>query len=303
MTERTAERGAAAGKKRPVSPLVRRRRLHARVRAGVQLIFFLFFPSAFTAAFSGVKYLFTQLGEGKPVELTSFVIVLLGLCGFTIVFGRFFCGWLCAFGALGDALHALYLWGCKRLKRKPVKLPLSLRGREVLSWSKYGLLFFLAILGYLGKLSLLQGTSPWEVFSLLRAGNFHLAGHGVGIGILTVLVVLMAVQERFFCRNLCPMGAVFSLLPVLPFFSLHRDREHCRKGCSACEKICPSDVQLPDDGSIAVSGDCFQCQKCLDVCPAQNNHTGLTHALRGSELWFSLLRAGLALVVFVLLGI
>ncbi|MFQ9387568.1 MAG: 4Fe-4S binding protein [Coprococcus sp.] len=85
--------------------------------------------------------------------------------------------------------------------------------------------------------------------------------------LLVLIMVGMAVQERFFCRFLCPMGAVFSWLPMLPFFTLKREREQCIKGCSACTKQCPSDIGLPEVGSLNVSGDCFQCQKCIDTCP------------------------------------
>ena len=99
------------------------RNIHTWVRAVIQLLYFLFLPSAFTAAFSGVKYIFQQLGAGAKIELTSFVSVLLVLCAYTIVFGRFFCGFACAFGSFGDGVHALYVWICKKLKKKPVKLP------------------------------------------------------------------------------------------------------------------------------------------------------------------------------------
>ena len=43
------------------------------LRIAIQLFFLIRMPSAFTAAFSGVKYLFTQLGMGEPFVLTSFM--------------------------------------------------------------------------------------------------------------------------------------------------------------------------------------------------------------------------------------
>lgn len=69
-----------------------RRQMHSWLRAAIQLLYFLFLPSAYTAAFAGVKYIFTQLGAGEKIGLTSFVSVLIVLCLYTIVFGRFFCG-------------------------------------------------------------------------------------------------------------------------------------------------------------------------------------------------------------------
>ena len=112
----------------------------------------------------------------------------------------------------------------------------------------------------------------------------------------------MCVQERFFCRFFCPMGAVFSLLPVLPFFSLHRTRENCRKGCKACTKTCPSQIGLPSDGDWAVSGDCFQCQKCIDICPQRHIHCGI-RKLKGNEFWFTILRALILLGICLWLGL
>ena len=203
------------------------KKLHRWIRAIIQLLYFLFLPSAYTAAFAGVKYIFTQIGSGARVELTSFVTVLITLCVYTVVFGRFFCGFACAFGSLGDAVHALYVWICKKLKKKPIKLNQKLTG--VLSCMKYVLLAVIVILCFAGVFGKTQGTSPWEVFSMIHARNFKLAGYGIGILLLVLIIIGMCLQERFFCRFLCPMGAIFSILPVLPVFSLHRDREQCLK--------------------------------------------------------------------------
>ena len=97
----------------------KQKQVHRYVRAIIQLIFFLLVPSAFTAAFSGVKYLFTQIGKGDAIGMTSFVTALCVLCLYTILFGRFFCGFACAFGSFGDALHGIYLWICKKIRKKP----------------------------------------------------------------------------------------------------------------------------------------------------------------------------------------
>ena len=276
------------------------KKLHKWIRAIIQLLYFRFLPSAYTAAFAGVKYIFTQIGNGARVELTSFVTVLIVLCVYTVVFGRFFCGFACAFGSLGDAVHALYVWICKKLKKKPIKLNQKLTG--VLSCMKYVVLAVIVILCFAGAFGKTQGTSPWEVFSMLHARNFKLAGYGIGILLLVLIIIGMCLQERFFCRFLCPMGAVFSILPVLPVFSLHRDREQCLKGCSACTRMCPSDIELPAKGSWEVSGDCFQCQKCMDTCPKGNVKTGIA-ILKGNEVLFTVIRAVLLLLLFLWLGI
>ena len=70
-----------------MNPKLRKRKIQTWFRVGVQLLFFILFPSMFTAAFNGVKYIFTQIGAGNRIELTAFVAVLLMLCVYTMIFG------------------------------------------------------------------------------------------------------------------------------------------------------------------------------------------------------------------------
>ena len=84
------------------------KQIHVWLRVAIQILYFIFIPYVYTAAFAGVKYIFTQIGAGEQIELTSFVTVLILICAYTILFGRFFCGFACAVGSLGDAVHELY---------------------------------------------------------------------------------------------------------------------------------------------------------------------------------------------------
>jgi len=261
----------------------KQKQVHRYVRAIIQLILFLLVPSAFTAAFSGVKYIFRQMGAGAVIENNSFLVTLIWLCLFTICFGRIFCGFACAFGTLGDAVYGVSSFLCKKMKRKPFHIPPAVS--KWLRYIKYIILAFLVVVCFLGKDNLFAKESPWEVFSLIYAGHLNVQAYIPGILILIGILVGMFFQERFFCQYLCPMGAVFSLLPVLPIFSYSRSKAGCIRGCSACSKKCPMDLNLPyedEDGSEA-TGECIRCGKCQVVCPRQNVCPNVVYMMNGEE--------------------
>ena len=295
----TEQKSAVKQEKKPLTKaqkLKRNRARRAYLRAGIQAVFFLLAPALFTSAFSGIKNIFTKIGAGQVLELNSFVIVLLALCGFTVVFGRFFCGYACAFGSLGDLFYWLSGLVQKKLGHKLPRIPEKLR--RLLSYLPYVVLLAIVVLCALGIYGGLSGWSPWDVFSMLTALRLHLGGYAVGIVLLVLVVVGMAFESRFFCRFLCPMGAVFRLLPILPWSVLRRNRETCLKGCTACEKACPVETKL---SSGCNAGDCIQCGKCLGACPKANCSAGLPK-VRGNELWLTAGKAVLLLLLAVLIG-
>ena len=276
----------------------RDKRIHTWVRVGIQIIFFILAPSLFTEAFNGVKAIFQAIAAGSMIEWNDFLTTMCILCIFTMLLGRFFCGYACAFGALGDWIYALSAFIQEKLGKKKKKkklLPeIPVKVQKVLQYVKYVLLAVIVIMCALDIYGSVSGWSPWSVFSMARSGNLRLAGYAVG-GILLILIILgMAWKERFFCQFLCPMGAVFALLPQLPWTNLRRNRENCAEGCSACEKQCP--VSLGLDVDTVKNGECIRCGKCVGTCPKGNIKTGVPK-WRGDEWWAALLEAAALLIL------
>lgn len=85
----------------------KRQRKVRLIRAVIQLIFFIVAPALFSTAFAGVKSIFQAIAAGQPVTWNSFLDVTGALLLLTVLFGRHFCGYACAFGSLGDAMYEL----------------------------------------------------------------------------------------------------------------------------------------------------------------------------------------------------
>lgn len=261
----------------------------------MRLLFFLLFPAVFATAFAGVKQIATQIGDGAPLELNSLTATLMLVLIFTILFGRFFCGFACAFGTYGDFLYELSTRVRKKMKKRP--LTLGTQAGKYLSKVKYGILAIILILCIGGKNLLIQKISPWDVFSRLQARNIPTLS--IGILIFLLISVGMIFEKRFFCRFLCPLGAIFSFLPVLPLSIPKRDREHCIPNCKACKLKCPAnlDIASTEEGDTVSMGECFSCGKCTQTCPRSNVHPTCAPT-KGTLLPWHLIRGLLLLALF-----
>lgn len=244
----------------------RRRGLMGRaVRWVSQIVFLLLFPGVWNASFNGVKYVFQQLGATQPLEMTSFVTLLVVVLAYTVVFGRFFCGYACSFGTLGDLAYAVGtpLRSCLKLDRR--RLPLGVQhGLQLL---KYVVLIGICVLCFTGAWSGISEYSPWVAWGGILARNVGNVSNWAWAALAVVIAGSLFI-ERFFCQFLCPMGAVFSLMPVLPVSLFSRDRPHCAKRCNRCQDRCP--VAIHPDRHDLRSGECIACGRCADGCPVAN---------------------------------
>ncbi|MBQ9156144.1 MAG: 4Fe-4S binding protein [Eubacterium sp.] len=234
----------------------------------IRLVFFLIYPALFATAFTGIKMIVKQLAAVSSIPWNPFVETLVILLVFTIVFGRFFCGFACAFGTYGDFIYFLSTWIRKKMKKRPLHVFDKVSG--FMQYLKYVVLGAVLVLCVKGEDSLINLYSPFTTFSRLH--TLKLPMNRAGAGIFFAITLGMALESRFFCRFLCPMGAVFSLMPVLPFSVIKRDRENCIKNCKACRMACPASLDIPstEEGDNILSGECFGCGKCIRRCPRQN---------------------------------
>ena len=257
--------GAKARKKSAAQTRVWVARWHRVLRIGIQIMFFVVAPGLFAAAFNGVKYFFTQIGALEPFEATSFVVVLVVLLAFTVVFGRFFCGYACAFGALGDWVYTVVHGVLSRTPLRNACVPEGVM--KALSLVKYGVAIAIAVACVLGVWADVSGWSPWVSFAGFTSGSLDGIRKGAFV-LLGLCLVGMALSERFFCRVFCPMGAVFALMPVLGASAFTRTRSHCAQKCGKCHEACP--VGLWPDADTLAHGECIACGRCADACPLGN---------------------------------
>lgn len=179
----------------------RRQRKNRLIRAAVQLVFFVLAPSLFSTAFAGVKSIFLAIGNGEPVEWNSFLNVTGALLLLTCIFGRHFCGYACAFGSLGDAVYEGFSWIWRSVFRKKKKPGYSEKMVARLQKVKYVLLALLLLSCVTGVYPRLQGSSPWDVFSMLTSGRLPGPAYRIGIILLGLILIGMCTQERFFVSS------------------------------------------------------------------------------------------------------
>lgn len=292
------EINAASGKKGAATFINNKQFRRKALRAVIQILFFFSMPSAFVAGFNGIKDVFTRIGQGNPLEMNSFVLVLLAMIIFTMIFGRFFCGYVCAFGTAVDLFGFLGGLIEKYFFKRRKKYTLPEKAIRILQKLKYVNLVFIIILCTSGSYKSLTGNSVWNVFSRITELASIPEAYTIGTVLLIIVFVLCMIQERFFCQFLCPMGAVLALLPSLPIGRLKRKEENCIKGCNACKAKCPAKIKLGLEGHR--DGECINCGKCIGTCRRENIRYG---SVWKSDILPVMLRSAIFFVLGILLGI
>lgn len=267
--------------------------VHGFLRFLIQLAFFIFLPALFSSAFAGARYLAEQIHKQELISWNPFLTALVILSACTILLGRFFCGYACIFGSIGDWLYTCSAFVQGKLLKRTLLLPDKVI--RALQYLKYFVLIGILAACLTGTYHYISAADPWELLASFWSSNINISSKTMYAAILLGLILIgMCLAERFFCQFLCPMGAIFALLPILPYTTFNRDSKECIKGCTICKKTCPASVTLGEPESRY--GDCFQCGKCSIKCPKENVRLGYKK-FKGTEVALTLAKAALLFAV------
>ena len=210
-------------------------------------------------------YYFFLTGEIHDAHPAGFFI-LLAIISISLVFGKSFCSWLCPVGFISELVGDFGEKIQKKLFKRKLKLPRFLD--FPLRSLKYLLLafFIYAIFISMTALSLKYFLdSPYNIMADVKMYHFFANISRFALIVIGVLFLLSIVIRNFWCRYLCPYGALLGIASLISPNKIKRDPVSCID-CGLCAKACPSNIKV--DKKINVfSDECSTCLRCVDACP------------------------------------
>ncbi len=212
----------------------------------------------------------------------------------TVILGRVFCGWVCPLGTLNNIVGALK-------KRRPDKVHTNWYRAKyyILVFLIVSSLFTLQLVGIMNPNSLLIRSLSINIYPLFNYAvravfdtvyNLHPKGivdvsesiysvlknsvlsfkqpffnQGIFIGLIFFSILgLNLVERRFWCRHLCPLGALLGILSR--YAILKRSVSEGCNECGVCAAVC-QDNAVPDKKEDWKITECLYCWNCDDICP------------------------------------
>lgn len=176
------------------------------------------------------------------ISRSLYVVFIPALCVLcvTLIMGRVFCGWVCPVGTLSDLIP--------RTKR---------RLRSYFRVKYYVLVFLLGLTGFGYQFLLFSDPIVIMTRSLVFISQLRIPFLIIGI-----ILMVAGLGERFWCRVICPLGALLGILSSGKLINIHiqKDCIHCHR----CEAVCPMDAII--DHHVRKT-ECTLCLRCIETCP------------------------------------
>ncbi|WP_432823288.1 4Fe-4S binding protein [Trichloromonas sp.] len=190
------------------------------------------------------------------------LLLLLTFIAMSLLARKSFCSWLCPVGTLSEAAWKLGQRVFKRSFRIWDWLDLPLRG------IKYLLLFFFVKIVFFDMPAMALGgflKAPYWAISDVKMLHFFLNMSATALAVIAVLSILSVFYQNFWCRYLCPYGALLGFFSMLSPLKIRRDQAACID-CGKCSRACPSRLPVHRKNAIS-SPECTGCLSCSAVCP------------------------------------
>jgi len=225
--------------------------------------------------------------------------------GVTLLVGRWFCGWICPFGVLHNLLTSFRSRTVKLKIQRGAFSPYQRWKYYLLIALLMGALLGVNLIGWLDPFSFFYRSMATAVYPAFNSGtnavftwiyneepgwgpmevtrvsepvydflrNSVLAIElqpqyqwGLGIGLLFLAVIALNLyRPRFWCRYVCPLGAVLGLVGKNPLLRLEKNESRCND-CKLCTADCPGGANPHSTGGWKPS-ECFYCWNCKSACP------------------------------------
>ncbi|MHA1667727.1 MAG: 4Fe-4S binding protein [Candidatus Heimdallarchaeaceae archaeon] len=228
--------------------------------------------------------------EALQYAITFWIFPYLAISVFALfgtIFGKTTCGWVCPFGLVQD------LFSYIPIKKKKVSKPTN----KTLGKIGVTIVVFIMIMAFIigvtfnksgQKTTFGAGKDiPWSTVdpvSTLFATLFYylLWGRqsdsmGAEIGqwkfifflrlfIFIVVLVLITLYPRAYCRWFCPTGAILGFFSKVSLIGIRINKNRCISGCDKCEKACPVQVPILSYDKDVTDKNCTNCGECIDAC-------------------------------------
>ncbi len=209
-----------------------------------------------------LKYFF-QTGIINAVH-PSGLFILAAIALASVALKKSFCSWLCPVGTLSESL---WLLG-KRIFKRNLTLPRWLDAP--LRSLKYLLLgFFLWSVLAMDVRGLENFIySPYNKVADIKMYLFFAQISSFALWTIIILMLLSVVIKNFWCRFLCPYGALLGIAGWLSPLKITRTSATCID-CALCSKACPSGITV-HTATRVWSDECTSCMACVEACPVKN---------------------------------
>jgi polyferredoxin len=188
--------------------------------------------------------------------------------GSGLLFRRAFCSWICPIGTVSEWVGKLG----KKLFKKNFDLP------KWLTWLLFPLKYLL--LGFFIKLIVIDMPavaakdflmSPYNMTSDVKMLQFFLNVSSFSLKVILILFVISLFVRNFWCRFLCPYGALIGLGSLFGVSKIKRNEQSCID-CQACTRVCPQRIRVSEKKAV-LTPECSACMQCVEACPVKNTLT------------------------------
>ncbi|HKL58431.1 MAG TPA: 4Fe-4S binding protein [Sphaerochaeta sp.] len=245
------------------SSLLPRTRRERGIRTSVQALLFVGAITLPVGIFhmicpmGGIATLTRLISQGLFIPKTGIenIILLLAVLITTIVAGPVFCGWICPLGSIQDWANAL----ARRTRIPQIQVKKSLD--RVLQYTKYLVLALILFATAKSFNLVFIKTDPYYALMHFYTGEVA----PLALTILGATLLASLFLQRPWCRYLCPLGAILSLLGKFSILKVKRPSDACIS-CGACSKACPVSLD-PGKEEYVTESHCIRCGLCESSCP------------------------------------